>query len=100
MRNKGNKQQQGAATIYDLPIINKQQQQQEQQEEEEQQEQQDINTHTNTAYGHVNYVKVIQRGGGIYGIYHTEGRRPEVDKAIDTDTELYNQLLLCTKINN
>ena len=23
-------------------------------------------------------VKVIQRGGGIYGIYHTEGRRPEV----------------------
>ena len=46
------------------------------------------------------YVKVIQRGGGIYGIYHTSGRRPEVDKAIDTDTELYNQLLPCTKINN
>ena len=46
------------------------------------------------------YVKVIQRGGGIYGIYHTEGRRPKVDKAIDTDTELYNQLLPCTKINN
>ena len=42
MRNKGNKQQQGA-TIYDLSIINKQQQQQ------------DINTHTNTAYGHINY---------------------------------------------
>ena len=38
MRNKGNKQQQGAA-IYDLPIINKQQE--------------DINTHTNTAYGHI-----------------------------------------------
>ena len=44
MRNKGNKQQQGAAAIYDLPIINKQQQQQ-----------QDIDTHTNTAYGHINY---------------------------------------------
>ena len=42
MRNKGNKQQQGA-TIYDLPIINKQQQQQ------------NINTHTNTAYGHINF---------------------------------------------
>ena len=26
--------------------------------------------------------------------------RPEVDKAIDTDTELYNQLIPCTKINN
>ena len=39
MRNKGNKQQQGGAAIYDLPIINKQQQQ-------------DINTHTNTACGH------------------------------------------------
>ena len=40
MRNKGNKQQTvGGAAIYDLPIINKQQQQ-------------DINTHTNTAYGH------------------------------------------------
>ena len=42
MKNKGNKQQQGRAAIYDLPIINKQQQQQ------------DINTHTNTAYGHIN----------------------------------------------
>ena len=40
MRNKGNKQQQGGAAIYDLPIINKQQ---------------DINTHTNTAYGQINY---------------------------------------------
>ena len=44
MKNKGNKQQQSAA-IYDLPIIDKQQQQQ----------QEDINTHTNTAYGHINY---------------------------------------------
>uniref|UniRef100_A0A1X7SLA5 Calponin-homology (CH) domain-containing protein n=1 Tax=Amphimedon queenslandica TaxID=400682 RepID=A0A1X7SLA5_AMPQE len=39
--------------------------------------------------------KVIQRSGGIYGIYHTEGLR--YDKAIDTNTELYNQLLPCTK---
>ena len=43
MKNKGKKQQQvgGGAAIYDLPIIDKQQQ--------------DINTHTNTAYGHINY---------------------------------------------
>ena len=42
MKNKGNKQQQrGGAAIYDLPIIDKQQQQ-------------DISTHTNTAYGHIN----------------------------------------------
>ena len=41
MKNKGKKQQQGGgAAIYDLPIIIKQQ---------------DINTHTNTAYGHINY---------------------------------------------
>ena len=39
MRNKGYKQQQGA--IYDLPTIDKQQD--------------TINTHTNTAYGHINY---------------------------------------------
>ena len=34
------------------------------------------------------YVKVIQRGGGIYGIYYTEGRRPKVDKAIETNTRV------------
>ena len=59
----------------------------------------DIHVHVHIPMDIHVHVKVIQRGGGIYGIYHTEGRRPEVDKAIDTDT-LYNQLLPCTKINN